>query len=162
VADGAFVPLAQFLRAEPVGDDDAPPAVVCAPPAPEPSPPADIAELARDVRLFRARLADAFDAARAALLREFAAAVLGRELILAPPEIAALAARIVAQHPGSQPLRLRVAPNDCAALVERVADLPPLASDAALAPGDAILEFVDGPVDARLGVRLAALLEDAP
>ena len=37
--------------------------------------------------------------------------------------------------------------------------LPPVTSDAELAPGDAILEFDGGHADARLGVRLAALLE---
>ena len=158
-ADGAFVALAQLLRAgSPVGAaaDVAIPVVA----APEPAPAPALAELARDVRVFRARLADAFDAARVELLREFAYAVLGRELMLRPPEIAAIAARLLAVQPGAQPLRLRVAPSDVAGLAGCAGALPPVASDAELAPGDAILEFAAGPLDARLGVRLAALLEN--
>jgi len=158
-ADGAFVSLARLLRGEPLRDDVALPVVVCAAPAPEPLPMPDIAELARDVRVFRARLADAFALSRAALLREFAYTVLGRELVLAPPEIAAIAARVLAAHPNEHALRLRVAPGDLAALAHCAQTLPPVTSDAELAPGDAILEFDGGHADARLGVRLAALLE---
>jgi hypothetical protein len=118
-----------------------------------------VVELARDVRVFRARLADAFDAARDGLLREFAYAVLGRELVLAPADIATIAARLLAEHPGAEPLRLRVAPADALTLARDAGALPPIASDAELAPGDAVLEFAGGSIDARLGVRLAALLE---
>jgi hypothetical protein len=146
-----------LLRGEPVRDDIALPAVVCAAPAPEPLP--DVADLARDVRVFRARLADAFAVSCDALLREFAYAVLGRELILAPPEIITIAARVLAAHPNVHPLRLRVAPGDVAALARGADALPPLASDAELAPGDAILEFHGGCIDARLGIRLAEILE---
>ena len=52
-ADGAFVPLSRVLRAEPVREEVAPA---------EPAPILDLTEFARDVRVFRARLADAFDA----------------------------------------------------------------------------------------------------
>jgi len=161
-ADGAFVSLAQLLRpaAVPAGEDV--PAAVATPAATLPLPAPGVAELAREVRVFRARLADAFDAARDGLLREFAYAVLGRELVLAPPDIAAIAARVLAEHPGAQPLCLRVAACDLAALAHCGAALPPVAGDAGLAPGDAILEFAGGPVDARLGIRLAALLEELP
>ena len=159
-ADGAFVSLAQVLRAPPV--DDAPVVVASAGPALAPVPVPDLTELARDVRLFRARLGDAFDAACDALLREFGYAVLGRELMLAPPDLAAIAARILAEHPEAKPLRLRVAPSDVAGLARCADVLPPIASDAELAPGDAILEFAGGQVDAHLGIRLAALFEKLP
>jgi flagellar biosynthesis/type III secretory pathway protein FliH len=118
-----------------------------------------VAEVARDVRLFRARLHDAFDSACDALLREFAYAVLGRELVLAPPDIAAIAARIIKEHRAAQPLRMRVAPSDVSLLVQCANELPPLTCDPELSPGDAILELAGGAIDARLGVRLAALLE---
>jgi hypothetical protein len=121
-ADGAFVSLVQLLRPEHTPEIVAPPAAVQ---STEPAPLPDVAELARDVRVFRARLADAFDVAGDALLHEFAYAVLGRELILAPADIATIAARVLAE----------------------------------LAPGDAILDFTGSSVDARLGIRLAALLE---
>lgn len=155
-AEGAFVALAAYLRPPP---DDVPaplpePVVVAPAPAPD-------AELLRDVRLFRARLADAFDAARATLLCEFAAAVLGRELLLAPCDLARIATRLLDDHPAAGPLRMRVAPSDLAELSARATALPPLVPDVSLAPGDAVLDFAAGPLDARLGVRLVALLEAA-
>jgi flagellar assembly protein FliH len=155
-ADGAFVPFAQLLAPPPplAAAADAPPPV---PDGPAATPAGAVAE--RDVRLFRARLADAFDVARDSLAREFAYAVLGRELMLAPPDLAALAERILAEHPDARPLRLRVAPGDAAVLGARAGALPPLVADAALAPGDAIVEFAAGSIDARLGVRLAAVLD---
>jgi hypothetical protein len=155
-ADGAFVSLAQLLRPEPAPEIVAPLVPV---PLPAPAPLPELADVARDVRVFRARLADAFDVACDALLREFAYAVLGRELILAPPDIATIVARVLAEHAGALPLRLRVAPSDAIALARCGATLPPIASDAELAPGDAILELPGSSVDARLGIRLAALLE---
>ncbi len=158
-ADTAFVPLADILR---------PPALVqpavaeivetpCIASAPE-----DVrvwSEVARDVRVFRAQLADAFDAAREMLLRDFAFAVLGRELLLGDADLAAIVARILAEHPDAQPLRVRVAPVDLAQVAEHV--LLPLVADPDLESGDAIVDLQCGSIDARLGVRIAALLERA-
>jgi len=105
----------------------------------------------RDARLFRARLADALDDAVVRLVRELAADVLMRELRLAPCEIAALVRRVLRRAPV---IRVRVAPADVA-LVTGV----PVLADPALAPGDAIVELASGALDARLGVRLSAVLE---
>jgi hypothetical protein len=70
--DGAFVPLARLLRAEqPREDAPPPPAVV-----PEPAPVRDLSERARDLRLMRARLADAFDAGLAGEVDALLAALL--------------------------------------------------------------------------------------
>ena len=102
-------------------------------------------------RLFRARLADAFDAALARLLRELATDVLARELRMAPCDLAALVARLCAHAPA---VRVRVAPSD----ISDEFGLPCVA-DPALESGDAILEVDGGVIDARLGVRLALLLE---
>jgi hypothetical protein len=110
-----------------------------------------VAGALRDARLFRARLADAFDDAVARLVRELAADVLARELRLAPCEIAALVRRVLQRAPV---IRVRVAPAD----VGFVRGVPVLA-DPALAVGDAIIELGRGELDARLGVRLAAVLE---
>ena len=72
---------------------------------------------------------------------------------------AAIAARILAEHPQAQPLRMRIAPGDAFALGTLAVALPPVVCDATLAPGDAIVELASGTVDARLGVRLAVVLD---
>ncbi len=156
-ADDTFVSFARLLHALP--DDGIAPAVDApdaSPPAPPPAPRGADAE--RDVRLFRARLADAFALAREQLLREIACAVLGRELMLAPPDVAAIVARVVAEHPADPPLRVRLAPGDLDAPALRALHLT-LVGDESLAPGDAVVEFAGAHVDARLGTRLEARLE---
>jgi hypothetical protein len=132
----------------------------------------------RDARLFRARLADAFDDAAARLLRELASDVLARELRLAPCDLAELVRRARDRMPV---VRVRVAACDVAACdvaacdvapcdmaaydVARVAGIPSrddgvaVVEDSALAAGDAIVELAGGVLDARLGVRLATVLE---
>jgi hypothetical protein len=161
-AADAFVPLAVWLRG-PVADADPDPCPKVeanrepdrpAPPtSPAPVEPPEMAELLRDVRLFRARLADALDAATAVVVRELAYAVLGRELAVAPADVATLAARILAERPAAEPVAVHHAPADAFA-----APVPAVA-DPSLAPGDLVLVFRDGTVDARLGVRLAVALE---
>lgn len=158
----AFVPLHRYLFGG--RDEVSEPAAAVSPGSADESPD-DVAvsesvraedEVLREVRLFRARLTEAFEDARDALVGELAYAVLGRELRLASADVGTIAARILAEHPAATPVRLRVAPEDAAA-----ADVPvPVVADAALAPGDAVLEFANGFVDARLGIRVARLLED--
>jgi flagellar biosynthesis/type III secretory pathway protein FliH len=153
-----FVPLADVLR---------PKAAACAAPAggesaadcgdtalvtePVNDVPADAVAAIREARLFRARLADAFDAASARLIRELASDVLARELKLAPCDLDALLRRAVERAPV---VRVRVAPVD----LPRLRDVACVA-DPQLAPGDAIVELDGGALDARFGVRLAAVLE---
>ena len=79
-ADDAFVPFAQLLRAAPEAIVvDVPPPEVSAPPEPPPARASD-ADYARDLRIFRARLADAFDASCDASLGKSARATLAREI----------------------------------------------------------------------------------
>jgi len=133
----------------------------------------------RDARLFRARLADALDARLARLLAAIASEVLVRELRIAPVDLKALVARIAGEG-AAQPVCIRIAPADRTALAssdmparaERELDVTAshdrdelglgdirLLEDDTLAPGDLIVAFADGEIDARLGVRLAAVLE---
>jgi hypothetical protein len=150
----AFEPLAIWLARAQAPRADSSAADV--PPVASADPPRvrELDELLRDVRVFQARLADAFECARERLLRELAAAVLGRELLLAPVDIAAIAAHLLATHAAAPPLRLRVAAPDAADVNAHVA----VYADPTLAPGDAVLELTNGAVDARLGVRLAEVL----
>lgn len=114
----------------------------------------DVGVALRDARLFRARLAEAFDDALARMLRDLAADVLVRELRLAPCDLVALIGRIVQRAPF---VRLRIAAG------ERVRDFGlPWLVDPTLEAGDAIVELSGGALDLRLGVRLAAVLERFP
>jgi hypothetical protein len=124
-------------------------------------PARELVDVLRDVRVFRARLADGFDEAAARLVRELAAQVLVRELRLAPCEIATLVTRIRERIPV---LRVRVSPRDatrmrCASSGTAGTEGVPVLADEQLADGDAIVELAGGALDARLGVRLAAVLE---
>jgi hypothetical protein len=120
--------------------------------------PAGVVDAVREARLFRARLADAFDDAAARLLRELASDVLARELRLAPCDLAEIVRRVAERAPV---VRVRVAACDAA----RVAGTSHLrgrisvVEDPALAAGDAAVELAGGALDARLGVRLATVLE---
>jgi hypothetical protein len=151
-----FVPLADVLRggAAPAAE----PALLAAPIDEErlPSFAADQCDdetgaALRDARLFRARLADAFDAAAARLVRELVADVLARELRLAPCDLDRIVRRLFARGPA---VRVRVAPADVACITG-VAVL----ADPGLCAGDAVVELTGGALDARLGVRVAAVLE---
>jgi len=121
------------------------------PAADVPPSASEVREAVREARLFQARLADAFDATLARLLRDLATDVLARELRLGPCDLAALVARVLA---GAPAVRLRVAEADA-----DVAAALPVVVDAALAAGDAIVELAGGALDLRLGVRLANVLE---
>jgi Flagellar assembly protein FliH len=132
--------------------DGTPNAFSCAPASDDMPARDDMLKIAlRDARSFRARLNDALDHAAARLMRELAADVLMRELRLAPCDLTALVERVRDRAPV---VRVRVAPAD----VGRLRGIP-VVSDPALDAGDAIVELAGGALDARLGVRLAAVLE---
>lgn len=163
--EGGFVSLADILRSRPPAFPSAQPepaVTECVPVvvlAPEVRPAAarddlpDGAAALRAARLFRAGLADAFDALTADLVRALAREVLGRELRLSPVDIEGIARQLIEQCFDQEPLRLRVAPADAGV----ACDLP-VAADSELEPGDAILECRSGDIDARLRVRLASVL----
>jgi len=155
VADSHFVPLEDLLRPRaaagvvpepPVTIDVVPPEIVA------PNAARDLTEALRAARLFHATLADALTNACERLLRDIAADVLARELHLAPVDITAIIGRVISECP-DEPVRVRVAPSDV-----HVACGLPVVADEALRAGDAIVEFVHGTVDARMGVRLADVL----
>ncbi|HEX3551037.1 MAG TPA: hypothetical protein VHT53_11705 [Candidatus Elarobacter sp.] len=106
----------------------------------------------RDARLFRAKLADAFDEALPRLLRELAVRVLARELRLAPCDLERIARDVLALAPA---IRIRLAHGDSATIPGA-----PVVRDGALETGDAIVELDGGAVDARLGTRLQLVLEE--
>jgi flagellar biosynthesis/type III secretory pathway protein FliH len=107
----------------------------------------------REARLFRAALADTFDAIVADLVRRLAAEVVSRELRLAPVDVEGLTRRLIAEQQADEPVSLRVSPADAHISCEL-----PLVADASLQPGDAVLICRSGEVDARLAVRLANVL----
>ena len=179
LADEArFVSLAEIIRSRPpavqsvptvgasVPDRCAPESVE--PSAPEPDPALEargVAEVAartaepsgpesasavRAARLFRAALADAFDALAAELAAALASDVLGRELQLSACDIESIARRLIAERCADEPLSVRVSPADAGF----ACDLP-IVADSRLRPGDAVLVCRNGEIDARLAVRFA-------
>jgi flagellar biosynthesis/type III secretory pathway protein FliH len=110
---------------------------------------------ARDVRLFRARLEEALESTIVTLRCDIAAEIVGRELQLAPASIAQIVRRAVRRCAAEHPVRVRVHPEDMAALsgggIETV-------GDHGLRRGDAVLECDGGAIDISLGVRLDAVL----
>lgn len=114
-------------------------------------------EAARDVRLFRARIAEALEAALERLLADVAAEVLGRELLLQPCEIDAIAGRALQRYAAEEPLRVRVHEDD----VARVRCGVTAVADPELRRGDAVIELRDGCIDASLGIRLEYILRAA-
>lgn len=114
-------------------------------------------EMLRDVRLFRARVAEAVESAVRVLLCDVAAEVLARELHLAPPDIRAVVDAALARFSQEEPVRVRVQPGDAT----RVRCGIPVVEDARLAAGDAVIELRDGDAVSSLGVRLEAVLGNA-
>jgi flagellar biosynthesis/type III secretory pathway protein FliH len=149
-----FVSLADLLR--PAAPPPAPvlapvPAEECAGVVAADVAPPDVVDVLREARLFRARLIDAAADAFARLLTELASEVLARELRSAPCDLEAIVARVAARAPI---VRVRVAQDDVARITGAA-----VVADPDLRPGDAIVELADGAIDARLGVRVAAVLE---
>lgn len=114
------------------------------------------AQLGSEIRRFRAALADALQAQLADLLRDIACDVLARELELAPADVATIAAVALDRFASEAPLRLRANPADVPALAG--AAVPP-SPDPSLRRGDLVVELQHGTIDARLGMRLSAILD---
>ena len=105
----------------------------------------------REVRLFSAHLREAMDRALASLLADIAREVLGRELALAPADIAALVDVTLQRHLQAQPLRVRVHRDDLHSFSN--CEIP-VVVDNALTRGDAMIELRNGTVDLALAARI--------
>lgn len=110
---------------------------------------------ARDVRLFRARVAEALEMTVADLRCDIAAEVLARELQLAPASIAEIVRRAVQRCRKEHVLRVRLHPDDASLLA---GDDFETVANSALRRGDAVLEVSGGAIDVSLGVRLESVL----
>lgn len=179
--EARFVSLAEIIRSRPVSfqgpaaaevpvaDLRPPPELRTSPPSPQPASeprPAAAATLraaepagpeaaaaVREARLFRAALADTFDALAVDLVRALAGDVLGRELRLGAIDIEAIARRLIAERHADEPLSVRVSPADAHIVCEL-----PVVADPHLGPGDAVLVCRHGEIDARLTVRFAHVI----
>ena len=150
-----FVPLTQFVRPQPRTETvDAG--------APDFAATIEIADVSGDLddalsaaRRFRAALDDALETAVETLLRDVAASVIARELELAPADVRAIVAAARERYRLEEPVRVRVHPEEVAAL--RELDLC-VAADPALRRGDVEIDVRDGTIDATLGARLERVL----
>ena len=108
------------------------------------------------VRRFHAALADALDAALDGLLRAVARDVLGRELALAPADVAVIADAALKRYAADFPVRLRAHPDD----VTLLAGLNlAVTADRELRRGDVAIDVRSGTIDASLDARLERVLE---
>ncbi len=108
-----------------------------------------------DIRLFRARVAEALECALDGLYRDLASEVFARELMLRPVDVRAVCNAVIERYSREIPVAVRVHPHDCSVLDGL--DVPVIA-DQRLCPGDVILEVANGSLDASLGVRLEHVL----
>lgn len=155
----AFISLASLLfETQPAAVQNAPAEAAVH----EPEESAELREawqaLAREVRLFRARLEDELAIALDALLPDLAADVLGRELRLQPVDLANIVSAAVARYAHEEPLRVRVHPSDAGSMAGLAVEV---LCDGEIRRGDAILELRCGTIDATLGARLDELLQTA-
>jgi flagellar assembly protein FliH len=121
-----------------------------------------VSAVARCEETTRALRSELHDAA-VELALQLAEALLGRELALAEDPAADAVRRAVAGVPGDVPLVVRLHPDDLAVLDrevlgERTATATVVA-DAGVARGDAVVETLDGFVDADLAGALARVRE---
>jgi flagellar biosynthesis/type III secretory pathway protein FliH len=148
-----------------------PPAVAQPEPEAKPKPPPETPpdELSPQMRAaiegasreYLAELRRAYAAAQEALergvaetLATLAERVLGRELALAPADVEALVGEALETFARERPIALRVAPSVAAKFESSL----PLRGDAALEPGDLVLETADGEIDLRIATRARELL----
>ncbi|MBC5829071.1 MAG: hypothetical protein GIW98_02630 [Candidatus Eremiobacteraeota bacterium] len=108
-----------------------------------------------DIRLFRARVAEALECAFDGLYRDLAGDVLARELMLRPVDVRAVCNALIERYSREVPVAIRVHPHDRTMLDHF--DVPVIA-DQRLRPGDVILEVANGSLDASLTVRLENVL----
>jgi hypothetical protein len=151
VGEQRFTPFADLLRG---GAHEAAaaaaPARAAAPGGDAPAADLPVAATLRQ-ELARIRFAalDGFERAARRLLAELASEVLARELLLAPADTAALVRRLCAQFAAFEPLGLVLSPPDA----ERVRLGLPVRVDAALRPGDVILEVREGAFESHAAFR---------
>jgi flagellar biosynthesis/type III secretory pathway protein FliH len=115
------------------------------------------AQLMRDIRVFRARIAEGVEAALDVLLADIAADVLARELCLAPADVQKVVDCALARYQSEEPVRVRVHCDE----INSVGCTIPVIADPDLRTGDAVIELRSGTVQATLGIRLADVLAAA-
>ncbi len=162
-----FRPLATVLRERDarrnerlVQSEPAIAEIVAEAPAPAPqsvAPSAPVGAFCSDLALARLAAREAFQRAAIRLLETFARDVLGRELALAPVDIASLVRRMATTFAEDSPLAVILAPADAEAVRCDLA----VRTDPTLSPGDVVLVVQDGTVDARLALRLCSAVCDA-
>ncbi len=125
--------------------------------APSDQGPFARADVVHELSLLRLAAAEAFERGVPKLLEALARDVLARELLLAPPDIAALAERALTEFAEHEPVAIVVAPCD----LQCVGASLPVRGDAELRTGDLVIEVRDGAFESHFRLRFEAALEDA-
>jgi hypothetical protein len=147
------LPEDSALRSPQIEDDDARSGAVPPPTAAS----GHVVAFCSEIALGRLAALEAFERAAVRLMETLARDVLGRELAIAPVDLAALVRNLVATFDDAPPIAVVVAPSDAEALT---CDLN-VRTDPTLSSGDLVLIVQDGTIDARLPLRLRAAVGDA-
>ncbi|MBV9028355.1 MAG: hypothetical protein JO311_07020 [Candidatus Eremiobacteraeota bacterium] len=150
--DDDFVPLWELLR--PAATMPAPRVSEAEPAPPAPLSP-ECADAAARARRFRAALCDAVESAVTTMLPEIARDVLGRELRLAPCDLASIVRASLERHADDPVVTIRAHRDDLAQL--EAARIECLGDDS-LQRGDVILCLRSGTIDLQMSSRLDAVL----
>jgi flagellar biosynthesis/type III secretory pathway protein FliH len=159
----SFIPLAAFVRsrsAPPVSSEPATGAPLVAVAADEPERPAvtfAYTDALEDLALMRLAALEGYERACTRLLESLASEVLGRELALAPADLAALLQRALAAFSEREPLAIVLAPHDA----ERARFPLPVRADPTLAAGDLVIEVSDSQLESRFAFRTQVALARA-
>ena len=153
--------LASFLRVAPAAGPDlvaaAEPATAAAPRVVRGVIDFAHADVVHELALMRLAAYEAFERAARRIVGTLARDVLGRDLILAPVDVDALAAEALAAFAEAEPVALAISPEDA----ERVRSPLPVRVDPSLEAGDLVVDVRDGSFESRFVFRLEAALERA-
>jgi flagellar biosynthesis/type III secretory pathway protein FliH len=115
------------------------------------------ATLVGEIALARLAAHEAYERAVPRLLEALARDVLARELVVSPPDLAALSRSLAAEFANDEPVAFAIAREDLACFPPGL----PVRVDPRLRAGDVVLEVRDGEIDARFAVRVRSAIDAA-
>jgi len=119
--------------------------------------PHPFATLVGELALARLAAYEAYERGVPRLLEALARDVLARELVVSPPDLAALSRALAAEFANDEPVAFALAREDLAHFPPGL----PVRVDPRLRAGDVVLEVRDGEIDARFALRVRGAIDAA-